>query len=82
MLRNSFTTSSDQLQVTTETGVVEGGGVPLVPDVEVHLLALGEVPGGRGQYPVYFASIVLTPLALDLRDDNFGRDLVCPFLDI
>ena len=66
----------------TETGVVEGGGVPLVSDVEVHLLALGEVPGDRGQYPVYFESIVLTPLALDLRDDNFERDLVCPFLDI
>ena len=26
--------------------------------------------------------IVLTPLARDLRDDNFGRDLVYPFLDI
>ena len=47
MLRNSFTTYTDQLQVTTETGVVEGGGVPLVPDVEVHLFALGEVPVGR-----------------------------------
>ena len=31
---------------------------------------------------VYFESIVLTPLARDLRDDNFGRDLVYPFLDI
>ena len=29
------------------SGEVEGGGVPLVPDVEVHLFALGEVPGGR-----------------------------------
>ena len=37
--------NTDQLQVPTETGVVERGGVPLVPDVEVHLLVLGEIPG-------------------------------------
>lgn len=37
--------NTDQLQVPTETGVVERRGVPLVPDVEVHLLALGEIPG-------------------------------------
>ena len=71
--------------MTTETGVVEGGGVPLVPDVEVHLLALGEVPGHRcqGQMTlVYFEPFILTPLDRDLRDDNFERGLVYPFLDI
>ena len=75
--------STDQLQVPTETGVVEGRGVPLVPDVEIHLLVLGEVPWGRCQEAaVYSERRILTPLARDLRDDNFGTDLVYPFLDI
>ena len=30
--------------MATEAGVVEGGGVPPVSDVEVHLLVLAEVP--------------------------------------
>ena len=31
---------------------------------------------------MYFEWRILTPLARDLRDDNFGTDLVYPFLDI
>lgn len=43
---------------------------------------LGNDVSIRGCSAVYFECIVLTPLARDLRDDNFGRDLVYPFLDI
>ena len=83
MLCYETASSTDQLQVPTETGVVEGRGVPLVPDVEVHLFVLGEVPGGRCQEAaVYSQRMILTPLVRDLRDDNFGKDLVYPFLDI
>ena len=32
------------LQVAAQTGVVEGGGVPLIPQVHIQLLVLSQIP--------------------------------------
>ena len=85
----------NQLQVPTEAGVVEGGGVPLVAEVQVQLLVLHQVSDIISYY--YFTytftkniflsvtksiKVALTLLVLGLHDDSFETDLGHPWLYI
>ena len=83
----------NQLQVPTEAGVVEGGGVPLVAEVQVQLLVLHQVSDIISFSYYYFAflnvycvtksiKVALTLLVLGLHDDSFETDLGHPWLYI